>query len=193
MATLSHAEARSILDQAWRRVHGRAPTAGELAYTQAIALLETGYGRAGQFAKMAEQGQFNWGALEQRMPASGICPPGTAPGIDQGNVCFLVFPDDVSAAARFVQTLTRRHWPVLQVMSSGSPEDVARAMRSPPAYYTGPSGSEDTKVNYYASAIRNALSRIGTTVTEGGLGLVPWAILGASAAGLGYWYYKRSR
>jgi hypothetical protein len=189
-ASLSHAEARRIVAQAWQQVHGRSPTTNELNYTQAIALLETGYGRAGQFAQMAAQGQYNWGALERRRPQGGECPPGTAPGQDQGDVCFLVFPSDVEAAAVFIRNLTKRHWPTVQAMK-GSPEDVARAMRVQPAYYTGNPGSEESKVNYYASAIRNGVRSIGGTVSSVAASSFPWLLaLGVTAAAAYWWHAK---
>ena len=193
MAALSHAQARQIIADAWARVHGRAPTEPELTITQAIALLETGYGRAGQFSAMADQGQFNWGALERRPLADGSCPPGTVSGQDQGDVCFYVFPSDIEAAAQYIRTLTKKHWPVVQAMATGSPEAVATAMRVPPAYYTGTGGSEADRIRAYANAIRGAITRSGNRLPPAatpGLGLTGWLTLGALGAG-GWWLYKR--
>ncbi len=84
------------------------------------------------------------------------------PGVDQGPVCFRAFPSDVEAAAYFISVLTKGHWPVVAAME-GSPEDVARAMRVPPAYYAGPAGTEDEKAAYYAKAITNAIHAIGSS------------------------------
>ena len=133
---MNHADARAIVVEAWRRVHGRDPTDLEAAYTQAIAWGENQYGRAkGQFANLAAKGMFNWGSLHARGTPPN-CSAGAAPGTDVGKVCFLVFPDDVSAAAAFIRVLTKQHWPTVAAMA-GSPEDVARAMRVPPPYYEG--------------------------------------------------------
>lgn len=193
---LSDAQAREILRTAWQNVHGRAPTARELLYSQAIARLETGYGRAGQFGALAARGQYNWGALQTRSKsADGECPPGTAPGSDQGSVCFFVYPTDVAAAAAFLTTLTKKHWPVIEAMR-GTPEDVARAMRVPPAYYAGTGGSEADRQAVYARAIRNAIAAIGEPVPEG-LGPAPGTMgtLGrlAVAGALGYAAYRLYR
>lgn len=163
---MTHAQAAEIIRQAWRQVHGRDPTANEQDYAQAIAFLETQYGRGGQFAKMAAQGQYNWGALHGRGTPPN-CAPGSAPGIDQGSVCFLVFPSDVDAAAAFIRILTKTHWPVVEAMQ-GTPEDVARAMRKSPPYYTGTAATEDAKVAQYAGAIRNAIRAIGSEPPEAG-------------------------
>lgn len=184
---MTHSEAREIVRQAWRRVHGRDPTDRELAYTQAIASLETGYGRAGQFGALAARGQYNWGALERRRLPSGECPDGTAAGTDEGPVCFYVFPSDVEAAAAFIRNLTTRHWPTLQAMNQGEAEDVARAMREPPAYYTGIAGSEDEKVRAYANGIRTQLRAIGAgglEVPEAARSVIaPVLLLGVLGAG----------
>ena len=200
MAALSHAQVREIVRDAWRLVHGREPTENELLYSQAIALLETGYGRTGQFAAMAARGQFNWGALERRRLSDGSCPAGTAAGSDVGPVCFYVYESDTLAAAAFLRTLTKRHWPVVQAMQ-GSPEDVARAMRVPPAYYSGLSGSEQDRINAYASAIRNSIRRIGANApTPGGASSVlasatdPRRVLVAAVAAgaLAWWYFYQT-
>ena len=202
MAALSHSQARTIVRDAWRLVHDREPTDNELLYTQAIALLETGYGRIGQFAAMADRGQFNWGALERRRLPDGSCPRGTAPGTDVGQVCFYVYESDTLAAAAFIRTLTKRHWPVIQAMQ-GSAEDVARAMRVPPAYYSGLSGNEQDRINAYANAISNSIRRIGANVpTPNGGGTAPSGVAAVdprralvaavAVGGLAWWYFYRT-
>ena len=188
MASLSHTQAARIIGDAWRRVHGRAPTLAERVYTQAIAYLETGYGRAAQFGPLADRGYYNWGALQTRAPVGGECPTGTVPGSDQGSVCFYVYRSDDAAAEAFIRTLTTRHWPVVAAMR-GSPEDVARAMRVPPVYYVGTTGSNEDRIARYASAIRGAIGRIGERVPSGGAvaSVLPWLLV--AAAGYGAYRY----
>jgi hypothetical protein len=157
---MTHAQAAEIVRQAWRQVHGRDPSDSERDYTQAIAWLENQYGRAGQFAAMAARGQFNWGSLHGRGTPPN-CGPGSAPGSDQGSVCFQVYATDVDAAAAFVRVLTKTHWDTITAMQ-GTPEDVARAMRQPPAYYAGTAPTEEGKVSQYAAAIRGGLRAIGS-------------------------------
>lgn len=181
---LSHAQAREILRQAWRTVWGREPTAQELTYAAAVAYLETGYGRAGQFGTLAAQGIYNWGALERKPDANGECPPGTARGTDQGSVCFYAFPSDVAAAAAFVKLLTQSHWPVIAAMR-GAPIDVARAMRVSPAYYTGTSGSSEDRAQAYASAITNAIRAAGQPIPSNSESSDTRVWLWAAAIGLG--------
>ena len=132
---MTHSEAKKIIQDAWRRVHGRDATDLETVYTQAIAWLESRYGRAGQFGKLAAEGHFNWGSLHARGTPPD-CPANAVEGFDVRPVCFLSFPDDVAAATAFVRVLTKQHWPTIDAME-GTPEDVATAMRVRPAYYEG--------------------------------------------------------
>lgn len=198
MSSLSHAQAANIVHQAWQQVWGRAPTDRELAYAQAVAFLETGYGRIGQFAQMADRGQYQWGALERAQNADGSCPPGTAPGVDQGNVCFYVYSSDVAAATAFLKTLTRGKWPnVVNAMNTGSAVDVATAMYYPngpgstPHYFAGSSGSDQDRINTYAKAIGNALATAGySNLPAGGASSSGGSLLVMGALGLaaGYAY-----
>lgn len=201
---MNHADARRIVVDAWRRVHGRDPSDLEASYAQAIAWFENQYGRAGQFAAFSANGQFNWGSLHARGTPPD-CPSNSVEGFDVRPVCFLAFADDTSAAASFIRTLTAasgttaaRTAATLEAMN-GSPEDVAAAMRTPPAYYEGPPGTEEQKVTAYANGIRRALSDVArgapvpelpsgrrTTTSSGGF---PWLLALGLAAGTGYVYY----
>lgn len=189
---MTHAQARQIIIRAWRRVHGRDPSESEILYTQAVAWLENQYGRAGQFAAFAANGQFNWGSLERRKTGE-TCPPGTVEGSDLGTVCFFVYPTDEEAAAAFIRNLTARHWPTIQAMR-GSPEDVATAMRVRPAYYEGYSGSENQRIQTYANAIRNSIRAFGANIpsNQNSNSLFPWFLI-LGSAGAAFWWYKKKR
>ena len=179
--------ADDALAQGWQQVWGRAPTAGERVYALAIANLETGFGRTGQFGALAAQGQYNWGALERARSADGTCPAGTVPGSDAGNSrCFFVYPSDAAAAAAFVHTLTKTHWPgVVPAMNGGTPTDVANAMKQAPAYFEAPAST-------YAAAIAGSLHSLGLAVpaaSSAGSGLGWLLVLGV--AGGAAWYVHR--
>lgn len=204
MSSLSHAQARSILRAAFSRAVGRAASETELTMAQAVALLETGYGRIGQFAAWADQGMFNWGALQKTPNADGTCPVGTQPGMDASNArCFYVYPDDPTAAAAFLNILIgsqvstairARNQATLEALSTGSPLAVAEAMRTPMAYY-------EADVNQYANAIQNAVAAIAAS----GAGTMPapkssgiWAgvvmgVGGVLAAGAAYLFSNGRR
>ena len=179
MADLTNAQARAILTSAFRTTMGRTPSSSELSYCQAVAFLENRYGRAGQFAAMAADGDYNWGSLHAR-GSPPDCPAGSRAGSDQGQVCFQVYPTDEQAAAAFLRVLVRNRPSVLAAMS-GSPEDVAHAMKST-GYYAAPEAT-------YAAAIRSALKITGGTFggsSSSNLLLVALAIGGAIAYSEGY-------
>lgn len=201
--TVSHDEAREIVRAAWRELHGREPTSTELAYAQAIAWLETRYGRAGQFAAWAARGMYNWGALQRPRLQDNSCPQGTVPGSDAGNArCFYVFSSDVEAARRYLWELTANPHYAARVaatraaMASGTPNDVAVAMKGDgrtTEWYEAP-------VSEYAQAITGALreigvisgalaSRVSATSATAALPL----LLGLGLAGAGAWYLVRGR
>lgn len=183
--------------QAWRDLYGQEPTDNQVLYAQAIAYLETGYGRAGQFGSLASQGLYNWGALETRRSADGSCPAGTAPGSDQGSVCFYVYDSDEKAAKAFLHTLTQTHWPGVISAMSGSPEDVATAMRQPPPYYAGlPNQTEAQKITAYANGIRNAIKAIGANaptpnvLSPSSSTILTWLAVGGAVYGAWWWYQR---
>lgn len=166
-----HVNATPIVRDAWRQLWGREGTPNEILYSQAIASLETGYGRIGQFGTLASRGQFNWGSEQRQVSADGTCPVGFALGTDQGKVCFFVFPSDVEAAAAFLKTLTKSSLrPDTVAAMAGSPEDVAKAMRgtAPPrtAYYAGVSGTEEQRIQAYADGIRTRAKQIGIALKD---------------------------
>lgn len=162
---LTHADAKRIIETAWTKVHGRAPTAKETLYTQAVAWLETNYGRVGQHAKLAAQGKYNWANIE-RARTGDDCPDGWSPGVDAGSkVCFRVYPTDEEAAEALIRTLTKSRWNTIPAME-GSPEDVAEAMKyaKDDPKRTGHLGYYGAPISTYARGIRNAISAIGKNV-----------------------------
>jgi hypothetical protein len=168
---ISHAQAAQIVRAAWRRVHGREPTANEAALVQAVAYGESQYGRSpGQHARWASEGKFTWGNLET-LPKDGVCPAGTVPGKDAGHDrCFYVDSTDEDAAVRFIRNLTAsggtssqrardfatRSANIMAALASGSADALAHAMRTPAsvAYYE----AEEAK---YAALIKRSLMAMG--------------------------------
>lgn len=191
MNKVTHAQAADIIRNQWFAVHGRSPTHNEIVFTQAVAWLETNYGRAGQHGKLAEQGKYNWANIEKRRTGD-TCEEGWAPGVDQGNVCFRVYPTDEEAARGLIQKLTKSHWPVIAAMQEGTPQAVAHAMKASPAYYTADE-------SLYATAIANALRNMGETPQAAPRSVAamtkshgPIIALGTLAAfAVGYWWTKR--
>ena len=155
----THAQAAAIIREEWPKIHGREATNNEVLFTQAVALLETGYGRAGQHGEFAKQGLFNWANIE-KIRQGDTCEPGWVAGKDQGNVCFRVYPSDNEAASALIKTLTTRHWPVIEaIRDEATPEAVAHAMKVKPAYYAADEA-------LYAKAIGNAIKSIGQPIQQ---------------------------
>lgn len=153
---MTHAEARQIIVEAFRALHGREPSPKEALYTQAIANLETAYGRAGKFAEWAAEGKYNWGGLQRGPSADGTCPPGTEGVFYKFQRCLFVFSSDLEAAKAYLRNLTGKAFPernagILAAMNEGTSLDVANAMSGP----TVPAGKKyfEEPVEQYARGI----------------------------------------
>lgn len=196
-----HSEAAQAIRSVFPKAVGRAPTDLEASYCQAVAWLETFYGRGGQFAKLFSEGHVNWGALERSKNADGSCPDGTMLGSDVGTVCFFVYPDDLAAATAFVALLMTGSRspgkPPIQAIvdaMTGSPTDVAQAMKDGPYKYSAP-------VDSYAQAIATSLDVISKPggITDQGVrfstpapppGTPPQVKPGEKPGQAGAWYRK---
>lgn len=167
-----HLGAADVIREAFRSIHGRWPTETERALAQAIAHLETFYGRGGQFATWPQRGLYNWGNVERQRNSDGSCPSGYEPGQDQGPVCFRVFPSDVEAAAHYLRVLSdpayssnvnirARNKATLEALGTGDPYKVASAMKNgggtAVAYYAAPEAG-------YASGVAARLKIIDAEV-----------------------------
>lgn len=165
-----HAGAAQVIREAFKRIHGRWPSETERALAQAVAHLETGYGRIGQFAGWPSRGLYNWGNVERQRNGDGSCPSGYEPGQDQGPVCFRVFPNDVEAAAHYLRVLSdpnygsagikERNRRTLLALGAGDPAAVASAMKyggPGTAYYAAPEAG-------YAAGVAARLKQIDAAV-----------------------------
>lgn len=189
-----HAQARVLLAEAWRAIHGREPTANELNAAQTIAHFETVYGRAGQFAAWAQEGKFNWGALQRVRNADGSCPAGMQSGQDAANPrCFFIYPSDFEAAKAYLRVLTVsfpiRAAATLRAMATGDLLQVAQAMRNAdPAH----AFFELDANEYGRRLVTRARSIFGpiypTNVPGPGSTGINIAV-GLLALGTGIWYY----
>lgn len=101
----THAQARSIVQQAFYQVFGRSPTDGEIEAGQALGWQESNYGTGWS---AAGAGSHNWGAVQYCANCS--CPAGTFPYGDSSpdtgkySACFRIYPDDVSGAASMLSS-----------------------------------------------------------------------------------------
>lgn len=125
-----HQLARSQLILGWFKVHPSvSPTLPELQGIQAVADLESGYGKGYGACR-------NWGSAHAGKPdAAGKCPPGTLLWTDHdkdGNpyqTCMRCYADDIEAAAHLVSLVTTARPHVWQALRAGrSLLDVANEM-----------------------------------------------------------------
>lgn len=141
---MNHAQAADIVRRAWALVWGAAPSDNARRLVQAVALLESGYGRApGQHARWAATGRYTWGNLETAPLPDGSCRAGWDRGTDAGSPrCFLLHDTDVDAARAMIVNLTKDHparaEKIRAALETGDPEVMAEAMRSPPGYFEAP-------------------------------------------------------
>jgi len=181
---MNHKEARFIVDQAWLAVQGRPATDNEASLTQAIAWLESHYGRAaGQHEKWAAEGKYVWGNLERSTNADGTCPAGTTLGQDWGATknarCFYYHSSDLESAKALIHNLTKvgtftpaatlsaseqkrqrdfaqRSANILAAMATGSATELAKAMKAEGTYV----GFFEAPVDQYAKLIAASLTAI---------------------------------
>lgn len=188
-----HTQARVLLAEAWRAIHGRTPTANELNAAQTIAHFETVYGRAGQFAQWASDGKFNWGALQRVRNPDGSCPSGMQPGQDAANLrCFFVYPSDFEAAKAYLRVLTvqfpKRAAATLAAMATGDLIQVAQAMRNADpahAFFELDANEYGRRLVTRAKAIFGPGGMVATQATPNRAGIA----VGIVALGAGIWYY----
>lgn len=141
---MNHAQAADIVRRAWASVWGSAPSDNARRLVQAVALLESGYGRApGQHARWAATGRYTWGNLETAPLPDGSCRAGWDRGTDAGSPrCFLLHDTDLDAARAMIVNLTKDHparaAKIRAALETGDAEIMAEAMRSPPGYFEAP-------------------------------------------------------
>lgn len=155
--TISHTQAAAIVQNALTKILGRTPTPTERALMQAVASVESMYGRApGQHATWASQGLYTWGNIERQRNADGTCDEanGWYPGIDaSNNRCFRLDKSDEEAAERYIKVMValgdanssdartrafaERSANIRAALSTGDPYKLASAMLQPAsvAYY----------------------------------------------------------
>lgn len=202
-----HAQARVLLNEAWKSVQGTYPSVNELNAAQTIASLETVYGRAGQFAALANQGKYNWGALQRQRNPDGSCPGGTAPGLDALNPnavnprCFYFYPSDFEAAKAFLRSLTVsfpiRARATLAAMKTGDLLRVAQAMKySDPAhaYFELDADAYGQRLLTRSRQIFSQISAASTPAyaTNSNTNFAG-LVLGVVALGTGIWYFLTKR
>lgn len=189
---MNHAQAADIVRRAWASVWGSPPSENARRLVQAVALLESGYGRApGQHARWASTGRYTWGNLEIAPLPDGSCRAGWDRGTDAGSPrCFLLHDTDIDAARAMIVNLTKDHparaEKIRAALETGDAEIMAEAMRSPPGYFEAPSHGYAIGLDEGLRVIDRAVPRgssppvVPGAVTPSPSGSVPLTIAASS-------------
>lgn len=178
---MNHAQAADIVRRAWTSVWGAPPSENARRLVQAVALLESGYGRApGQHARWAATGRYTWGNLETAPLPDGSCRAGWDRGTDAGSPrCFRLHDNDHDAARAMIVNLTKDHparaEKIRAALETGDAEVMAEAMRSPPGYFEAPAHG-------YAIGLDEGLRVIDRAVPRGSAPTVPGAAMPGTPA-----------
>lgn len=173
----SHEWARAIVNAAWRQVFGRDASTTEAQGVQAVASLETNYGRG--------QGVNNWGSVHA---TGGACTSGTDTDANGKTyaTCFRNYPSHAAGAADLIRTMVKSN--VAGPLRSGSASRVARAMHKN-RYFELDVAEYSKRIEVRARVIADALGEPWSfRRTNAFLGVV---VLGAVAGGAFIWYRKR--
>jgi hypothetical protein len=152
----THAEARKTINDAFKHVFGREPTALEAIFAQAVALHETGYGLAW---KGDGAGSNNWGAVQGTGNAGFFIHGDTHADGSKYTTKFKKYLSAQDGADDFVKELYGHNRPgVLDAATRGAFSDAVKKMREG-RYY-------EASVVSYNNAVNTALQAIAGKLGE---------------------------
>lgn len=181
---ISHAQARPIVAEAYRRVFGTEATVNALQIAQGVSIGESHYGQDA-FKNLetgtSESNTNNWAAQQcgkMKPPCEDPCFESTdsdAKGVRyQG--CFRRFDTPEEGAEGFMRVLYEQRPTVLAAANRGDVDLVAAEMRRT-GYYQAPLTRYRTALNRNVDAVAKALGEPRATPPSFGRGsrLWPWA------------------
>jgi len=194
-----HEEARTILLDAFGRVFGRSPSLAEIQAVQAVALLETGYGRGW---KGTGRGSNNWGAITTTRPDSlsfehrdSRRDAGTGEIVEYVT-WFRGYPSPVDGAADLVSVMYVRRPSVLEAAKAADLYGVSRELRET-SYYLGTAPTREGQIGSHFDRMQESVEAISAGLGEpnafageaisvpggrGGFGLGLLALMGLGGA-----------
>jgi hypothetical protein len=205
---LTHTEARALVSLAFTSVFGRAPSAFEAMFLQAIAWLETNYGSGW---KGVGVGSWNMGAIQRGgWTGSFFEYTDTHPMPDGSSKPYKIgFRKYTSAQAGFedlckvVYAVNPRRREALAAAAKGDVLGFSTALHKYPCYYEGFGATDAIRIANHAKAVTNAIrlqcAEIGdplptSVAVVGGILLaalpapvVPALLLGAKGPAVGVW------
>lgn len=208
--SFSHAQARKVIESAYRSEFGDSPTLCEAQFAQTIALIESQYGSGWGGAGA---GSNNWGAVQAGKPP---CDPATSftytdtHPTDTGqsipySICFRKYSTPEAGAAHMIRILYKQMPRVSAAALRCDSYGVSAAMYDS-RYYEGFGATREARIANHHKAVLFRLKQITTALKEpmpvakagsGGIldkirGITPVQLLaGAAVAGGAWWYFRR--
>lgn len=162
---------RQLLSEAFRRRFGREGTLPELQCVQAVAWLETSFGRGW---KPPGNGSFNFGAMQATKNWTGetFMYTDTHPNADGTStpysVAFRKYPTAIAGAedlVRIVYQANGRDKTVLPAASSGNTLAFSSAMHAS-KYFEGMGATIGERIAHHHDAVVNAIRKMAAALNE---------------------------
>jgi hypothetical protein len=204
---LSHTEARALVSLAFSQVFGRAPSAFEAMFLQAIAWFETNYG-AGW--KGVGVGSFNMGAIQKggwngpvfEYTDTHPNKDGTSSSYRIGFRKYSTAVDGFVDLCKVVYVVNTQRRKALAAAAAGDVLGFSTALHNYPCYYEGFGATDAIRIANHAKAVTNAIrlqcAEIGdplppSVAVVGGPAVVlpapvvPALLLGCKGPAVGVW------
>lgn len=193
---MDHGAARAVIMEAWQDLHGSLPSPQEAQAMQAMAWLESGYGRRWSGACSESR---NWGSVQASRPP---CGPGTCEYQDRRSdgsvyrVCFRSYETDVEGATNMIGVALRTDG-ARKAAAAGDLRAFSEALFRA-GYYEGIGATERERIDGHYKALRGSARLVAReldeplydapSATQGG---AAWVLGGALLIGAMLW--RRAR
>jgi hypothetical protein len=169
-----HQWAREVMLSAWRNRYGTEPSLAQIQSAQAIALLETSYGRGWPTAE--GNAANNWGAVQcPKLPQDGVCPCDgwlhkdsypTANGSVEYAVCFRRYPSPEAGADGVLANMSPKARPkTWAAMATGDAVALSTAMYDE-KYYQGFGATREQRIEGHVKAVERSVAAIAKALNE---------------------------
>lgn len=161
---MDHGSARAIIMEAWQDLHGTLPSPQEAQAMQALAWLESGYGRRWQGACADSR---NWGSVQATLPP---CGPGACEYTDRRSdgtpysVCFRSYATDQEGAANMIGVALRTE-AARKAVGSGDLRAFSEALFRA-GYYEGIGSTKAERIERHHKALRGAAKLVARELSE---------------------------
>lgn len=175
MAASVHQWARGVMLNAWRNRYGNEPSLAQIQSAQAIALLETSYGRGWPTAE--GNGANNWGAIQcSKLPTDGVCPcdgwlhkdsyPTSSGQSVEYQVCFRRYASPEAGADAVLGQMSPKARPkTWAAMQTGDAVALSSALYDE-RYYQGFGATREKRIEGHVKAVERSVKAIAQAMGE---------------------------